>query len=181
MDPLLSIRRSTVRNCWVVERKAYINPSEIATLKRRQERIWRWCTTPANDDQRKDLHKNRIAWQAITDEVVSAEQGKRVIVCPRILNQFVYDSLCKSDLQRYGGFARFCTEMEEAEEKLEADQERVMSNKRKAMSGEVFDILNFLERKRSEQLNHGQLDLNYLLHGKPTKEDTPQVYTLDSF
>lgn len=180
LDPLLSVRRSEVSSHYVIERKAVIPPSETETLRRRCDRMWRWVTFP-NEEQRKQLHKNRIAWQSLRDELTSAENGKRVICRPRVLNQQVYNDLCASDIRRYGGYARFCTEMEEAEERAEADAERITSNKRQAMNGEVYDILNFLERRRTVELAHGYEDLGKLLHGKPTKEGDAPLLQLTDF
>lgn len=115
------------------------------------------------------------------DEVCSAEQQKRVICRPRALNQEVYNSLCQSDFQRYGGFARYCTQMEQEEERLEAEQERIMSNKRQAMNAEVYDILQFLHRKRGAALDQGHQDLKYLLHGRHTVEGDAPVVQLSDF
>src|ERR1700677_4914733 len=95
MDPMLSVRRSIVTNHWVIERKGVFVGSEIETMKRRRDRIYRWITFP-NETQKQQLHKNRVEWQSLVDEVESAEHGKRVIGRPRVLNQQVYDDLCKS-------------------------------------------------------------------------------------
>lgn len=179
MDPLLSVRRSDVSSHWVIERKAVVPQSEIETLRRREARIWRWINFP-NEDQKQQIHKNRIAWQSLHDEVIAGEAGKRVICRPRALTQEVYNALCQSDLRRYGGFARFCTEMDTEDEKIEVDRDRMRSNQRQAMNGEVYSILNFLERKRSEALNHGHQDMGYLLHGKQSKpEDGPLIQLSD--
>lgn len=182
LDPLLSVRSSVVTSHFVIERKAVILGSELETLRRRRDRMYRWITFP-NEDQKKQIHKNRMAWQSLCDEVESAEHGKRVIVRPRALNQEVYDGLCRSDFRRYGGAARFCTELEQEEERLEADVERMLSNKRCAMNAEIFDIMNFLERKKSDAMANrpeSELDLSYLLHGRHSKPgDAPLVQLAD--
>jgi hypothetical protein len=182
LDPLLSVRDSVVTSHWVIERKAVILPSEIETLKRRRDRIYRWITFP-NETQKAQIHQNRKAWQSLVDEVESAERGKRVIARPRTLNQEVYDGLCRSDFRRYGGAARFCTELEQEEERLEAEAERVMSNKRTAFNAECYDIMNFLERRKSDAMANrpeAELDLRYLLHGKHTKStDSPLIQLSD--
>lgn len=180
LDPLLTVRRSEVSNHWVIERTAVIPPSEVEILRRRTARIWRWVTFP-NEEQKKQIHKNRIAWQAIADELKSAEVGKRVICRPRDLTTEVYDGLCRSDFRRYGGYARFCNDLEAGEERYEADQERVMSNKRRAVNGEVYSILEFLDRKQSEKLNHGHQDMSYLLHGKHSKPGDAPLIQLSDF
>ncbi len=182
LDPLISIRHSITTSHWVIERKAVIPGSEIETLRRREARVRRWITFP-NEDQKKNIHKNRIEWQNLADEVDSAQRGKRVICRPRVLNAQVYNDLCASDIQRYGGFARFCTEIEQAEEKREADLERMTSNKRVAMNAEVYDILNFLERKKSDAMANrpeSELDLSYLLHGRHAQPgDAPLMQLAD--
>ena len=180
MDPLLSIRPSIVTSHWVIERKAVILGSEIETLRRRRDRIRRWLNCP-NENQRKQIKKNRKEWESLVDEVCSAEQQKRVICRPRWLDQQVYNSLCQSDFQRYGGFARYCTELEQEEERLEAEQERILSNKRQAMNAEVFDILSFLHRKRGAAMDHGHDDLKYLLHGRHTQPEDKPLITLSDF
>jgi hypothetical protein len=180
LDPLLSVRRSVVTSHWVVERKSVMPISEVDVLRRREARLWRWINNPTAE-QKDALHKNRVAWQSLRDEVVSAEAGKRVICRPRVLTQEVYNDLCRSDIQRYGGYARFCTELETAEEKAEADLERQTSNKRQALSGEVYSILNFLERKRSDALGQGHQDMGYLLHGRHMKAGDAPLIQLSDF
>lgn len=180
LDPLLSVRESVVTSHFVIDRKAVISGSELETLRRRRDRIWRWVNFP-NEDQKKQLHKNRLAWQSLADEVESAEHGKRVIVRPRALNQEVYDALCKSDFRRYGGAARFCTEQEQEEERLDADAERILSNKRQALNAEVFDILEFINRRRGSELDNGHQDMGYLLHGRHTKPGDGPLVQLSDF
>ena len=182
LDPLLSIRDSVVTSHYVIERKAVILNSEVETLRRRRDRIYRWITFP-NETQKKQIHANRQAWQSLCDEVDSAERGKRVIVRPRALTQEVYEGLCRSDFRRYGGAARFCTEMEQEEERIDAENERILSNKRMAFNAECYDIINFLERKKSDAMANrpeSELDLSYLLHGKHSKPgDAPLVQLSD--
>lgn len=180
MDPLLSVRKSIVTSHWVIERKGVIVGTEIDTLKRRRDRFARWITYP-NAEQKEQLHKNRKEWQSLCDEVFSAEQQKRVICRPNVINRKVYDDLCQADIQRYGGYARFCTEIEQREERLEADQERVLSNRRRAFNAEVFDMLSFLRRKRLTALDHNKDDMKYLLHGKHTTEGEGPVIKLTDF
>lgn len=180
LDPLLSVRPSVSTSHFVIERKAVVPITELDVLKRREARLWRWVNNPT-PDQKDALHKNRVALQSLQDEVASAEKGKRVICRPRTLTQQVYNDLCRSDLQRYGGYARFCTEIETAEERHEADQERQMSNKRQAMSGEVYSILNFLERKKSDAMENGHRDMSYLLHGKHAKPEDSPLMQLSEF
>lgn len=181
LDPLLSVRASASSEAhWCIERKAVIPPQEIAILRRREARLWRWISSPVNDNQRDQIHKNRITWMSVKDELAAAEAGKRVICRPRVLTQQVYDDLCKSDMRRYGGYARFCEDIETAEETATADHERMLSNQRQAMSGEVYDIMAFLNRRRETEMHHGHRDLRYLLHGHHSKpEDKPVIQLTD--
>ena len=181
LDPLLSVRDSIVTSHYVIERKSFIPPSELATLIRRRDRTYRWITFP-NEDQKKAIHANRKQWQALMDEVESAEHGKRVIGRPRVLDQSVYNDLCKSDIRRYGGHARFSTQMEQDEERREADQERMADNRRRAFNAEIFDQMDFLHRKRSNLLDHGEdKDMRYLLHGKRTQPGDGPLICLTDF
>jgi hypothetical protein len=180
LDPLLSVRRSVVTSHYVIERKAVILPSEVETLRRRRDRIYRWITFP-NDNQKKQLHQNRMAWQSLQDEVASAECGKRIICRPRVLNQQVYNDLCASDMKRYGGAARYCTQLEQEEERREADLERMASNKRQAMNAEIYDMMHFLDRKKSDAMANGNQDMQYLLHGRHSKPGDAPVIQLTDF
>ena len=177
MDPMLSVRKSIVTSHWVIERKGIFVDSEIATLRRRRDRMWRWINHP-NALQKEQIHQNRKEWQSLMDEVESAEHQKRIICRPRVLNQAVYNDLCSSDLRRYGGYARYCTDIEREEERLDAERERVLANKRSVMHAEVYDILEFLNRKKGAMLDRNEQDLNYLLHGKRTTESTKPHITL---
>ena len=181
LDPLLSVRKSIVTSHWVIERTGYVTASELATLIRRRDRTYRWITYP-NEDQKKQIHQNRLQWQSLMDEVESAQHGKRIISRPRVLNQGVYDDLCKSDIRRYGGHARFSTKLEQEEERREADQERQADNRRRAFNSEVFDMMDFVYRKRANFLDHGEdKDLKYLLHGKRTQQGDEPIIRLTDF
>ena len=48
LDPLLSVRRSVVTSHWVIERNAVILESEVATIIRRRDRMWKWINFPTN-------------------------------------------------------------------------------------------------------------------------------------
>lgn len=180
MDPLLSIRRSVSTSNWVIDRKGVIQGSEIETLRRRRDRVHRWITTP-NESQKLQIHQNRMLYNSLCDEVFSAEHGNRVIVCPKELNTHVYEALCRSDIKRYGGCARYSTALEQQAERDDADQERMASNRRQAVNAEVYDILGFLERKKGALLDNNEQDLGYMLHGRRTKPGDRAVVTLTDF
>jgi hypothetical protein len=179
LDPLLSIRHSLVTSHWVIERQGIILDTEVQTIKRRRDRMWKWINYP-NARQKEQIHQNRKEWQSLVDEADSAERQKRVICRPRVLNQGVYDDLCQSDFRRYGGYARYCTQMEQEDERRDAEIERLLENKRKVVHGEVYDILKFLRDKKGSLLDHNEQDLNYLLHGKRSTENTtPHIVLAD--
>lgn len=179
LDPLLSIRHSIVTSHWVIERKAVILESEVETIRRRRDRMWKWINYP-NERQKEQIHQNRKEWQSLVDEADSAERQKRVICRPRVLNQGVYDGLCNSDFRRYGGYARYCTELEQEEERREAEVERILENKRRVVHSEVYDILKFLQDKKGALLDRNEQDLHYMLHGTRTTENTePHIVLSD--
>ena len=179
LDPLLSIRHSIVTSHWVIERKAVILESEVETIRRRRDRMWKWINYP-NERQKEQIHQNRKEWQSLVDEADSAERQKRVICRPRVLNQGVYDGLCNSDFRRYGGYARYCTELEQEEERREAEVERILENKRRVVHSEVYDILKFLQDKKGALLDRNEQDLHYMLHGTRTTENTaPHIILSD--
>ena len=179
LDPLLSIRHSIVTSHWVIERKAVILESEVETIRRRRDRMWKWINYP-NERQKEQIHQNRKEWQSLVDEADSAERQKRVICRPRVLNQGVYDGLCNSDFRRYGGYARYCTELEQEEERREAEVERILENKRRVVHSEVYDILKFLQDKKGALLDRNEQDLHYMLHGTRTTENTaPHIVLAD--
>ena len=179
LDPLLSVRKSIITSHWVIERKAVILETEIDTIKRRRDRMYKWITYP-NARQKEQIHQNRKEWQSLVDEADSAERQKRVICRPRVLNQGVYDGLCNSDFRRYGGYARYCTELEQEEERREAEVERILENKRRVVHSEVYDILKFLQDKKGALLDRNEQDLHYMLHGTRTTENTaPHIILSD--
>jgi hypothetical protein len=179
LDPLLSIRHSLVTSHWVIERQGIILDTEVQTIKRRRDRMWKWINYP-NARQKEQIHQNRKEWQSLVDEADSAERQKRVICRPRVLNQGVYDDLCQSDFRRYGGYARYCTQMEQEEERREAEVERLLENKRKVLHGEVYDILKFLQEKKGSLLDRNEQDLHYMLHGThATENTTPHIVLSD--
>lgn len=176
LDSNLRVRRSISSERWVIERKGFVPPTEIEILRRRSARLYSWL---ADQSKAKDLDKNKKLWKSVKDELDSAEAGYRVICTPNDLTPQVYNDLCQSDMQRYGGFARFCDEIEAAEAKAEIEADRVMTNRHIAFNNEVFDILSFMERKRA--VSHQGKDLNYWLHGKKTQPGDGPLITLTDF
>lgn len=182
LDPLLRVRWGSAPAMWVIDRKAVIPDHELHYLRRKDDQAWKNCQ-PENipvDSKQDEIHKRRMRWQSVHEELVSAEDGRRVLFTTKVLNQTTYDWICQSDIKRYGGYARFADAVEAEEDRLQADHERVMENKRLAMNAEVYDIINFLRRKRAVAMDNNEQDLKYLLHGTRTKEgDKPLVQLTD--
>lgn len=153
----------------MIDRQAILGPNELFYLRRRCARARNYWENPPADHTEANLHKHRLAWLNLLDEIASAEAGRRVIIIVNELNQAVYDMLCASDLQRFGGYARFADELEAFESRTEADQERVLRNKRLAISSETYDMLNFIWDKKSDMLENGEKNLGKLLHGKKSE------------
>lgn len=175
LDSQLRVRRSQAAERWVIERKGFVPLTEIEILRRRTARLYTWLSDP---NKANDLVKNTATWKSVKDELDSADAGYRVICTPNDLNTDVYNDLCRSDMQRYGGFARFCDEVEAKEAKDDLEAERVMTNKHLAFGNEVFDILRFMENKRA--VAHQGKDLNWWLHGKTTQPgDAPLIQLTD--
>jgi hypothetical protein len=49
------------------------------------------------------------------------------------------------------------------------------------MNAEVYDILNFLNRKKGSELDNGHQDLKYLLHGRHTQQGDAPLISLTDF
>lgn len=180
LDPLLSVRYGDFVHQWVIERKGAITTNEIKYLNKRVERAAVILQNSA-DLHPNQVEKTRATYLGVNEEVISAKQGKRVIVFAKFLNQQLYDALVLSDMQRFGGYARFADELEKAEAQREKDVERQLENKRMALHKESYDMLNFLWRKRSDALLNGQRDLRYLLHGQHSTESSPPLIKLTDF
>lgn len=160
MDANLNVRWGSYMKSWVIERKAIIPPTELDFLARRFERAGRFISVPDPDP------KEVEAYKGIAEEFQSAKRGYRVVVFASRLDMNTYNALCVSDIQRYGGYSRYADELEKSEELQREALERKYKNKREDMNKEAFDVLNFLWDKKSTLLEHGEKDLNVLLHGK---------------
>lgn len=160
LDPLLSLRWGEGLGQWVVERKA-VNflPSEKGYMVRRRERLGRLHAANPNDVKTRDKFRN------VCEEVISMQDGKRVILFTRDLNSHVYDALCLANIQKYGGYSRYCDKLEAEEEATEARLERAQANRREDASREMFEQVKFIENKKLSRMITGHKDLNSLLHG----------------
>lgn len=180
LDPLLSVRWGDVIGQWVIERKAVIPQSEIDFLKKRLERTRRMVTHPGEMNEQ-SLMSARRTYVGVSEEYTSARNGKRVILYTPDLNQSVYDQLVASDMQRYGGYARYLDAVEVAEERREREQQRVTDNKVHAANLETYDMLNFMWRKKENMLLNGERDMRYILHGKRTTRESEPLIKLTDF
>lgn len=180
LDPLLRVRWGSAPCHWIIDRKAVVPAWEIHNLRRKDEKAWKDCQSVPVDSEPNELHKRRMRWQSVHEELVSAEDQRRVIFTTPHLTQKTYDWICESDIKRYGGYARFADALEAQEDAIEADHARIMENKRLAMNAEVYDMLGFIRRKRAVALDNNEQDLKYLLHGDRTKAgDKPLVALTD--
>ena len=162
MDASLSLRWGDTISQWVVERKGIIGADELHYLAKREARLKGWV----NDPTRPKKEMERQTWMGVKEEFESAKRGMRVIIFAPELTPKIFDMLALSDLQRYGGYSRYADEMEKIEAERDARVEREMSNKRIALNAEVFDMMNFMERKKLTELIHGERNIGLLLHGK---------------
>lgn len=175
--PLLRVRWASHLAKWCIEQKAYVAPSEVYYLKRRKARLESWIANPKPGESARVTEKNRKTLAAVSEELVSALEDRRVICFPDALNQQTYDMICAGEHARYGGYARFAEEMETAEERAEGEAERLAENKRMAFHSENYEAVDFIGRKKTAALHPGA-DFNELLHGK--KSNTP-AFQLEEF
>lgn len=170
-DPLLSVRYSDILQSWVIERKAYLRENEVYYLKRRLERTERLLRA------RPDSLEIRKSRDGIAEEFLSAQRGARVIFFTRNLDRTCFDRLAMSDCQRYGGYSRMADEIDQLDKQEEKRQERKEMDELFGMNEEAWNQMRFLRDRRSVQLDHGERDLRYLLHGKrsnkPPKKKPP--------
>lgn len=181
LDSLLSARWGDASKSWVIQRKAYIPESELAFMIRQEARLRTLAFTPAKDAGDRKIYHDRQNWISCAEELASAQTGSRVIFTTKHLNHDVFKMLCQSDIQGYGGYARFADMVEKEEERAEAEKERVNTNKRAAINGEVHDILRFLTRKKGVLLDQNEQDLRYMLHGQRSTPDSPELLPAKEF
>lgn len=148
-DPLLDVRWGNHVGRWVVERKAFINDTEVWFLSRRVDRLHRWLL-------KDPTHKKNLAmYDEVREELIAAKNGKRVILMPKELSQQCFNALGLMDISRWGGYSRMADEMEKRESFEEADRDRQLANEREALHKQTYDALDFLWRKRLTQLANG--------------------------
>lgn len=180
LDPLLGVRWSDAGAQYVIDRKAVLGPDELKYLRRKEAGLWQQCQAQnlAADKPTSDLHEKRMKWIAIKMELESAEAERRVIFSTKELTPKMYEHLCASDIKRYGGYARFADDLEAEESRAEADRKRILDNKNRAMHGEVFEMMDFLHRKKGTYLDRACTDMRLMLHGKPTTQESDPLVRL---
>lgn len=162
-DPLLSVRRGRALNkSWVIERKAFIPPSELDFLARRQERAFRSASKKQATKPQEYAKAYDLACQ-IREEYEAAREGKRVVIFVTDLDRRVFDALALGDVQRYGGFSRFINELEGRESARETDEKRMNSNENEAISKDAYEKMNFLWDRRQTELIDGKTNMKELL------------------
>ena len=168
LDPLLSVHWSDATAQFVIDRKAVLAPTELHYLRKKEAGLWfqSQAQNLPTDTSTNVLHQNRIKWLGIKAELESAEAGRRVIFTTKELTPKTYEYLCASDIRNYGGYARFADDLEAEEARAESERERVMDNKSRAIHGEVYDMINFLHRKKGAYLDQNCQDMKFMLHGK---------------
>lgn len=183
LDPLLGVRWSDATSQYVIDRRAVLGPTELHYLRKKEAGLWfqsQAQNLPVNTSTNV-LHQNRIKWLGIKAELESAEANRRVIFTTKEITPKTYEYLCASDIHSYGGYARFADDLEAEESRAEADKQRVLDNKSNAMHAEVYDIMNFLNRKKGALLDQNCMDMNLMLHGRKTERDAEATIKLTDF
>ena len=149
-DRYLRVRWGQHMRQWVIERKAYMPPSEIDFLKRRQARFIRWCNEQPDDADRKKLLVE------ISEEIASAVDGRRIVLYTKSLDRRVFDMLVQADIQGFGGYSRYADEMERLQRIEDERKERVLNEEISDLNREMYDQIDFIERKRATDLLNGK-------------------------
>jgi hypothetical protein len=160
MDPLLSVRWGPHVYAWVVQRKAVLPETEVFYLRRRAERLTRRVNAGTAPEADKETLKG------VLEELICAEDGKRVILFAPALTDKIYNQLCLADITKYGGYSRYADLMEQREAAKEADRERQQSEWNIARNKEAAGVLRFLEDRRSTALAHGGQTIAQMLGTK---------------
>jgi len=178
MDSLLSVRWGPKVGKWVIERKAFVPVSEIEFLRKRKARAKAFFNHPPANATSAQKQQQGALWEELSEELASARMGKRPIMFTKVLSPEIYNALAAADIRRYGGYARYADALEAGEERAEAEAERILSNKRNAYNKEVYDMLNFIWKKREDSLINGERDMRKLLHDKKTQPDDEPLLSL---
>ena len=169
LDSCLHVRWGSAIGKWVVDRDGLIPDSELQFLTRRLARAVR-AVAGSPDDIKK------IAFRAaITEELLSAKAGRRVILYTNTLDRRIFEQLMLRDIQRYGGYARAILELESSELAAQKAIERQQSSHNIDLGKELYDQLNFVERKKQNELNSGYTWKELLASGRSVEKPTGNV------
>lgn len=183
LDPLLRVRWSDAVSQYVIDRKAVIGLDELKYLRKKESGLW-FQSQAQNlpvDTASAKLHEYRMKWISIKMELESAEESRRVIFSTKELTPKMYEYLCASDIRNYGGYARFADDLEAEEARAESERKRVLDNKNLALHGEVYEMMDFLHRKKGALLDRKCTDMRLMLHGKPTTQESEPLVRLAEF
>jgi hypothetical protein len=169
-DSKLHLRWGEKLGQWCIERDAVITQEEIGYMRKRKNRTKTYANSPPPNATPRSIEQNLRLWLQLSEELAAARLNRRIILFVRELAPAVFDLLAAADISRYGGYARFADELERAEERSEAEAERILANKRNAYNKEVWSMLDHVWRKKEDKLLNGERDLGVLLHGKHSEE-----------
>lgn len=149
LDSNLHVRWGSAVNRWVIDRDGIITQTEIGYLKKRYLRAVN-AVSLNPDDLKKIAFRDGIA-----EEYLSAQAGRRIILYAKNLDRQIFESLMLHDIQRYGGYARAIVELESKEIAEEKDRLRMEENRSESLHKEFYDQINFVERKKQNELLAG--------------------------
>ncbi len=164
-DPRLSLRWGGVIGSWIVERSGPIPPEMKATLLRGMKKAVALLGNPAVPAARKDMLMKAC------EEAVSAEQGKRVIIYCKELDNRVFNALWDGDIQRHGL---------DVIDKTRNRQESEMTKERHTVfsdtSREVNAVIHWGLQHKTTEVMHGKADdVIADAFGKPIRKKKPSV------
>lgn len=160
LDPLYHVRWGDAIRQWIIEREAVYSETERSFLSNRLRRL---KAAPKRDAA-------RLA--EAFEEDLSAQGGRRVICFVNQLDSKVFDAVCVADVRRYGGWSRYADYLDAQDEKKEEALLRQQASQRDDLHRIAHDHMSFLGQHRIAQLEAGERDMNFLLHGYRTKPTT---------
>ena len=163
-DRYISVRWGEKIHQWVIERRAYIPTTEKWFLTRREARLMRFSQEPKRSE--KERASLLRSFQEVHEERVSAQKDRRVLLFARWLTTEIFDALVASDIKRYGGYSRYADELERREAAQETEDRRVVLSDNQSVHEEARQNVDFLLRKRSTSMFHGERSLTKLLAGR---------------
>ena len=162
-DPNLHLRRSRGLNSWIIEVDSFIPIKEMDYLYGRKNRLYAIAGKSGEPHEK----AARISmYHQVAEEFKSAKSKRRVVIITPFLNHEVMQKVIMSDFRNYNGYNRMADEWDKAERQEEKSSRRAFDSESEDRHKETFDMINFLCRKKSTEMYHGERDLNVLLHGR---------------